>query len=165
MIESITIKWSGLRQSSSTDLHSSHSKTNKGVIQISSFNHHFFFYLSRYFPLALYMSGTYRVLPWRTNYLLTSMQSFSIHYITLMSSLQGCGTVKAGERVEERFSITKHRSSFTPTLRVMGGSSRAGWSLWSMLKSSHLQGPVQLPILLTICEVSDTSISCRVGKR
>lgn len=33
------------------------------------------------------------------------------------------------------------------------------------LKSSHLQGPVQLPILLIICEVSDASISCRVGKR
>lgn len=37
--------------------------TNQVVIQISSFNHHFCFNFSRYFPLALYMSGTYRVLP------------------------------------------------------------------------------------------------------
>lgn len=33
------------------------------------------------------------------------------------------------------------------------------------LKSSHLEGPVQLSELKSVCEVPCTSISCRAGQR
>lgn len=119
--------------------------TNQVVIQISSFNHHFCFYLSRYFPLALYMSGV----PWLPNHLPISMQSFSIiHHICPVCQLAGfweCKSKGEGEGGGERGvfvlfffhewrvrATTRHCSSYTLTLRVSGGSSRAGWSLSSI---------------------------------
>lgn len=93
------------------------------------------------------MSGTYRVLPWLPNHLPTSMQSFSIiHHISFFNvqsvSLQGGGQQWGGWWRQKEVFFSKNEESepspgtvhlTLPHWRVMGGSSRAGWRLSSVL--------------------------------
>lgn len=138
------------------------------MIQISSFNHHFCFYLSTYFPLALTPPASNRGLS-HTDRPPVSMQSFSIiHPFNIQSvSLQrGLGSLKSkslgggggrsGEYIYIYIYLFKNFELKSHHQALQTHTNSFGWSVPPPLTGS-------CATLNRSVRYRDASISCGVG--